>query len=91
MARYCVLTVLALALPMAAAADGTVGPGVPPFTVRPGYRVTLVARGIANCRFLQYDNHGRLFVSEPGPGKILVLSNENSKGQYTQRHTFLTG
>ncbi len=87
----CLLVIAALTAPVAAADNGTVGPGVPPFTVRPGYRVTLVAKGIANCRFLQFDGHGRLFVSEPGPGKILILSGENSQGQYTVMHTFLTG
>lgn len=87
----CLLVIAALTAPVAAAGNGTVGPGVPPFTVRPGYRVTLVAKGIANCRFLQFDGHGRLFVSEPGPGKILILSGENSQGQYTVTHTFLTG
>ena len=73
------------------AATGSVGPGVPPFTVRPGYRVTLVAKGIANCRFLEFDGHGRLFVSEPGPGRILVLSDKNHAGYYTRRATFLHG
>ena len=79
-------TVSAAAVP---AATGSVGPGVPPFKVRPGYRVTLVANKIANCRFLMLDGHGRLFVSEPGPGRILILSHKNREGYYTRRETFL--
>ena len=88
---YGLLFALLLVTPVLAAANGTVGPRVPAFTVRPGYRVTLVARGIANCRFLQFDDHGRLFVSEPGPGRILILNGKNSHGYYTTRNTFLSG
>lgn len=70
--------------------QGQRGPGVPPFWVRPGYRVTLVASKIPNCRFMQFDDQGNLYVSHPGPGKI-TFHTLGPDGQYHYKADFVTG
>jgi glucose/arabinose dehydrogenase len=78
---------------MAGAAFGAgkrVGPGVPPFLVRPGLRVTLAAKGLQNARFLQFDPAGRLFVSQPGLGNIVLLSTPNHAGLFTRHTVFVS-
>lgn len=42
-----------------------VGPKVPAFWVRPGYRVTLVADDLKNARFMALDGKGDLYLSRP--------------------------
>lgn len=73
------------------AAAGTVGAGVPPFHVRPGYRVTLATKGLRNARFLCFGPHGTLFVSEPATGQIVALRNPDAHGYFQSRDTFVSG
>ncbi len=85
-----------LAAAMAAPAYGAarksaLGPGVGPFTVRPGYRVTLVCKSLHEARFLTFDNHGTLFVSQPGHGRIMALRDPNSHGVFQKITTFVKG
>lgn len=49
------------------------GADVPPFKVRPGYRVDLVAKDIGETRFIEFGDKGALYVSEPRAGKIVTL------------------
>jgi glucose/arabinose dehydrogenase len=71
-------------------ASGEIGPGVPAFAVRPGYRVTLVAENIDNLRFMEFDDKGTLYVSQPGRGAIVTLR-PGTDGKYTQAAEFVTG
>ncbi|HEX8464443.1 MAG TPA: hypothetical protein VF627_07475 [Abditibacterium sp.] len=73
----------------AAPATGQVGPNVPAFTVRPGFRVSLVAQNFGEARFLQFDDKGTLYVSQPGSGSISTLRLRN--GQYEKVADFTTG
>lgn len=66
-----------------------VGEGVPKFWVRPGFRVTLEAEGFGEARFMEFDNAGNLFVSQPTLGKIQTFRLKD--GKYTQFATFLEG
>ena len=85
------MATLALGLCAAAAsAASRVGPGVPPFLVRPGLRVTLAAKGLQNARFLQLDKAGRLFVSQPGRGNIILLGHPDRTGLFTQHSVFVS-
>src|SRR3954463_13971755 len=63
-------------------AQGILGEGVPPFTVRPGYRVTLVAKDLGEARFITFDDAGTLYVSQPKAGAILALRDTDSNGSY---------
>ncbi|PQV63214.1 Glucose/arabinose dehydrogenase, beta-propeller fold [Abditibacterium utsteinense] len=49
------------------------GEGVPAFQVRPGFRVTLVAKDFGEARFIEFDDKGTLYVSQPGSGTIAAL------------------
>ncbi|MBI1757232.1 MAG: PQQ-dependent sugar dehydrogenase [Fimbriimonas ginsengisoli] len=69
-------------------ASGELGPGVPPFWVRPGYRVDLVA-SIGNARFIEFNSNGDLYVARPLSGIISTFRLKN--GQYTQIGDFVTG
>lgn len=55
------------------AAESLVGPGVPPFQVRSGYRVDLVAEDIGEVRFIEFGEPGTLYVSQPRAGAIITL------------------
>lgn len=46
---------------------------MPPFTVRPGYRVDLVAENIGEVRFIEFGPPGTLYVSQPRTGAIITL------------------
>jgi glucose/arabinose dehydrogenase len=93
--------VLALALlvpPLAAVAQdastprpqGVVGDGVPAFTVRPGYRVTLVAKDLGEARFMAFDEAGTLYVSQPKEGNVLALKDTDNDGTYEYVAPFVT-
>jgi len=69
--------------------SSSVGPDVPKFWVRPGFKVTLVADNIQNARFMQFDDHGNLFVSRPDKGDILRLVKKGDK--YEVADTFVKG
>lgn len=77
--------------PTTATVPGSVGPGVPAFWVRPGYKVTLAADKIPNARFMEFDDKGTLYISRPGPGDILALRDTNGDGVYETRETFTSG
>ncbi len=65
-----------LTLTTAAHAAGTVGPDVPDFEVRDGYRVTVAARDFGQSRFLQIGENGMLYVSQPNQGSISTLKKQ---------------
>ena len=70
------------------------GPDVPAFKVRPGYRVTraLPARKLKNIRFLQFSEDGTtLFVSSREEGNIYALSAPDADGVYQNVATFVKG
>jgi len=69
--------------------SSTVGPDVPGFWVRPGYRVDLVADGLRNARFLQMGDHGDIYMSRPEVGDILTLRMRNGKLETV--NTFIDG
>ncbi len=69
-------------------AGGETGPGVPPFKVRPGYRVDLVAENIGEVRFIELGEKGTLYVSEPREGKIITLREKD--GKWTKIADFTT-
>jgi glucose/arabinose dehydrogenase len=73
------------------APQGQVGTGVPEFTVREGYRVTLAADKLEECRFLEFDDKGNLYVSQPGKGQIVQLRDNDKDGVYETRATFVEG
>ena len=70
---------------------GSVGPGVPAFTVRAGFRVTLAADDLGEARFLQFGDDGTLYLSQPGKSTILSLKDTDGDGTYETRAPFVTG
>lgn len=66
-----------------------VGEGTPEFWVRPGYKVTVVAEGLRNARFMQLDGKGNLFLSRPDRGDIVRLVRDGEK--YKEAGTFVKG
>jgi glucose/arabinose dehydrogenase len=73
-------------------AKGEVGQGVPPFWVRPGYKVTLAAENLGKpVRFMEFGRNGTLYVSLPGPGTIVSLRDTDGDGVYETKADFLTG
>src|SRR5688500_6251465 len=70
--------------------QGVVGDDVPAFTVRPGYRVTLVAKDLEDARFLEFDDAGTLYVSQPKAGTILALRDTDSNGSFEYAAPFVT-
>lgn len=75
----------------APAATGQKGEGVPDFWIRPGYRVTIAADNLKNARFLETDGEGRIFLSRPQEGDILLLTDSDGDGVYESRTTFIEG
>ncbi len=69
--------------------SSAVGPGVPDFWVRPGYKVTLVADDLKNARFMVLDGKGSLFLSRPDRGDVLRLAKKGDK--YEVANTFVKG
>jgi glucose/arabinose dehydrogenase len=72
-------------------AAGIVGPGVPAFKVRPGYKVTLAADKLDQVRFLELGDHGELYVSQPDKAKIMCLRDPDADGKFKTVTTFVTG
>jgi glucose/arabinose dehydrogenase len=68
-----------LVVPALAQNNPQLGPGVPAFQVRPGYKVTLVAQNFGESRFLQFDDKGTLYVSQPGSKTIASLKWRDGK------------
>ena len=73
-----------------AADHGSVGPNVPKFTVRKGYKVTLAAENFGQARFMVFDDAGTLYVSQPNDGKIVSLKDTDGDGVYETKADFLT-
>ncbi len=68
---------------------GETGPGAPPFWVRPGFRVDLVAR-VENARFMAFGTKGRLYLSRPDKGDVLTLERAPD-GRYRLVGPFVSG
>src|SRR5438067_339862 len=73
------------------------GPDVPAFRVRPGYRVTRAlpakAKGLRIARFMEFSGDGKtLFVSQgKREGAILALRNLGDDGMYKDVAVFVKG
>jgi len=67
---------------------GERGPNVPDFWIRPGYRVTLAADKLPEARFMEFDDKGNLYLSQPGAGSISTLTEKN--GVYEIKNKFIT-
>src|SRR5947207_13988004 len=68
------------------------GPDVPAFKVRPGYRVTraVADKKLRNVRFLQFSQDGKtLFVSNREDGAIYALRDSDNQGVYQNITTFV--
>ena len=97
MMRWAVAAVSALVVftsagGVARAADapgGEVGPGVPKFQVRPGYRVTLAADKLDNARSLEVDDNGTLYVADNKGGTITSLRDKDGDGTFETRAEFV--
>jgi glucose/arabinose dehydrogenase len=68
---------------------GDVGPGVPNFKVRPGYKITLAAEHFGQARMIEPGPDGEIYVSQPGPGRIVCLRNPDADGVYKTVTTFV--
>jgi glucose/arabinose dehydrogenase len=83
------------ALGAARAADslpqGVRGPGVPPFYVRAGFTVTVAAADLGETRSLAFDDHGTLYLCQPGSGSILALRDDQRSGTYRTVGAFVGG
>ena len=87
----CLSTAGVRADPPATRPAGQVGPGVPAFTVRPGYKVTLATDRLPQARFVELGGDDRtLFVSEPDRGRVLCLREPDATGKFTKTATFAT-
>jgi glucose/arabinose dehydrogenase len=67
---------------------GQRGPNVPDFSIRPGYRVTLAADKLPEARFLEFDDKGTLYLSQPGAGSITTLTEKD--GLYAIKNKFIS-
>jgi glucose/arabinose dehydrogenase len=88
------LTALALLslVPLTALADATgeVGPDVPAFHVRPGYKVTLAATNLGEARFITFGDGDTLYLSQPSRGRIMCLRDlDQATGRYKTVTTFV--
>lgn len=73
----------------AAELKGEVGPNVPAFTVRPGFRVTLASEKLDDARFLCFDDKGTLYVSQPMKGQVVALRDPDANGVYRKVSVYL--
>lgn len=81
----------ASARPPSAASSGERGAGVPPFRIRPGYKVTLAASELENARFMEFGARGELYLSRPQAGDILMLRDADGDGAFEKKTTFVAG
>lgn len=82
---------LLMSLSQASLAADRVGPGVPDFWVRPGYKATVAAEGIGNnVRFIEFDSAGRLYLSQPSNSKIIQLRDNDGDGVFEDKRDFIT-
>lgn len=61
----------------------------PKFWVRPGFKVTQVAGGLGNARFMEFDDKGTLYMSRPDVGDVITLKLVG--GQYKVQSTYVSG
>ncbi|MEX0776689.1 MAG: PQQ-dependent sugar dehydrogenase [Phycisphaeraceae bacterium] len=73
----------------APAEQGQRGPGVPAFTVRPGYRVTLAAERVGEGRFIEFDDKGTLYLAGIRNGKVWAWKDKDGDGVYETETLFL--
>jgi glucose/arabinose dehydrogenase len=69
------------------------GPNVPAFKVRPGYRVTRAAAAnfLPEARFLEMSDDGKtLFVSDRENGVVYALTEPDADGIYQKKTNFVT-
>lgn len=85
------LSLSLLALTATAAVAQTRGPKVPAFDIHPGYKVTLAAENLGETRFMQFDDKGTLYVSQPRNGNIITLRDTKKNGQYEKVNVFTSG
>lgn len=78
-------------VPASGQSDTSVPAPVPAFWVRPGYSVTPAAANLRNARFMEFDDKGRLYLSRPQEGDLLVLFDDDKDGFYERRATFVQG
>src|SRR5688572_18707946 len=71
--------------------QGVLGDGVPKFDVRPGYRVTLVAKDLGEVRFITFDDAGTLYLSQPRAGAILALRDTDKDGTFEYAAPYVDG
>ena len=76
---------------LAQGASDAVGPNVPAFTVRDGYRVTVAVDKMDETRFMEFDDKGTLYVSQPKAGKIVALRDKDNDGVYETSSEFSSG
>lgn len=90
-----VLTTLTLSTAQARAqaedGGGERGPGVPEFWVRAGLKVTLAAEGFGESRFMEFDNFGTLYVSQPNAGNLVAMTRSPGAEKYEQKVTVISG
>ena len=90
----CVVLLTGLLLSAARAQSperGTKGEDVPDFTIRPGYRVELVADDLGEARFVEFGDDGVLYLSQPRAGAILTLTDTDKDGKFDKTTKFITG
>ncbi|HEY1628462.1 MAG TPA: PQQ-dependent sugar dehydrogenase, partial [Tepidisphaeraceae bacterium] len=88
---------LALAAPafaqLPADVKSDLGPDVPAFKVRPGFRVTraFADKQLREARFIQFSEDGKtLYVSQGGEGKIIALTEPDANGVFQKMSTFVS-
>jgi glucose/arabinose dehydrogenase len=97
MKHAALLAVIALAPSFAPAQDGpkpwsgAVGENTPAFRIRSGFKVSLAATDMPETRFIEVDDKGTLYVSQPKAGKILAFKDTNNDGVYDANTEFVTG
>src|SRR4051812_10544266 len=74
--------------------NSDLGPGMPPFRVRPGFRVTRALPdkqpGVRDARFIEFSVDGKtLFLAQRHEGNILALRDPDDTGMFKTVTTFL--
>jgi glucose/arabinose dehydrogenase len=94
-ATLILLTSLSFTIPSALAQDAADGPPAapappepPPVIDRPGYTRTLAVDDLPSARFMEFDDRGTLYLSNPG-GEVLTLRDGNGDGYYETRGSFV--
>ena len=66
-----------------------IGPAGDILKVPEGFRVTKFAEGLINPRVIAFDPNGRMLISEPKEGKVLVLEDLDSDGTAESKRVVL--